>query len=179
MRTRSTTLSRLLLYTVLMFSASLASPTAFNKENSIRVDFVSVGQINDTQATDAGFHTRGSSVAHFSFDSYRAANGDLLTVLYHDFDTPEEARRFFEWKVGRAFKVLAQEDKTDAASESTLYRAEFVPERDHSQVELMWVGGGSVHIVRARNLEYARGLEKLYRRFEPCPSTARSAKRGE
>ena len=79
-------------------------------------------------------------------------------VLYDDFTTAEEAKRFFEWKSGRAFKVLKKTTKTDAKGKTIEYHAELVPEDDHSEVEVMWVVGVSVHMVRARSLEDARAF---------------------
>jgi len=87
-----------------------------------------------------------------------------LIIFYDDFTTAEEAKRFFEWKSGRAFKVLTKTSKRDAKGKTTEYHAELVPEDDHSDVEVIWVVGVSVHIVRDRNLADARIFEKQYRR---------------
>ena len=82
----------------------------------------------------------------------------------NDFSTAEEATRFFEWKSGRAFKILEKTSKKDATGKASGYHAELVPEFDHSDFEVIWVVGVSIHIVRDRNLADARIFEKRYRR---------------
>ena len=122
----------------------------------------SMGEINDTQATKAGFHSPVFSYAHFGFTNFKASNGESLMVLYGDFRNPEEANRFLDWTVGRAFKVLSPVTTTHA-KDTTEYRAEIVPESNHSGVEVIWVIGVAVHRIRARKLADALELESQYR----------------
>jgi hypothetical protein len=123
---------------------------------------VSMGEIEDTEATKAGFHTRWWPDAHFGFTSFRASNGKGLLVIYDDFQKPDEAKRFFDWKVGRSFKVLSQTTKADPKGNTVEYRAESVPASDHSSIEVMWVVGVSVHVISAQNLADALELERQY-----------------
>ena len=124
----------------------------------------SMGEINDTQATDSGFRTRWWSFAHFGFTNFKMSNGKVLTVYYDDFTEPEQAKRFLDWKTNKAFKVLSRSTKTNADGKPMEYRAEFVPEWDHSRVDVMWVVGTAVHWINAYHLEDARELERQYRK---------------
>jgi hypothetical protein len=123
---------------------------------------VAMGEIEDKAATSAGFHTRRWPEAHFGFTTYKASNGNALMVFYDDLDTPEDAKRFLDWKSGKAFKVLAINENRDADGKPIKYRVELVPESDRSNVEVMWVVGVTVHWINARTLDDALAFEKLY-----------------
>lgn len=154
--------SRLLLYTVAALSAVPLSLT-FAKDKPLRFQLVSMGEINDTEATNAGFRTHWWDEAHFGFNSYKASDGEGLILFYDDFTNAEEATRFFEWKSGRAFTILERTSKRNTKGKTTEYHAELVPGDDHSDFEVIWVVGISVHIVRDRKLADARIFEKQYR----------------
>ena len=125
---------------------------------------VSMGEIVDKAATDAGFRTRYWSEAHFGFTTFKASSGNTLAVFYDDFRKPEEAKRFFDWRMDKSFKVLSRSTKTSAHGERTEYRAEFVPNWSHSDTEVMWVIGTSVHWIDAHIVDDALALERQYRR---------------
>lgn len=125
---------------------------------------VAMGEIEDKAATNAGFQTRWWSGAHFGFTGYKASNGNALAIYYDDFDKPEEAKRFLDWKAAKAFKVLSQSTKRDTDGKPIEYRVELVPESDRSDVEVMWVVGVAVHWIHARTVDDALVLEKLYRK---------------
>ena len=158
--------SRPLLQAGLISSAlfALLLPATFAKDKPHRFRLVSVGEINDTEATNAGFRTHRWDEAHFGFNSYKASDGAGLILFYDDFTAAEEATRFFEWKSGRAFTILEKTRKRNEKGKTTEYHAELVPEDDLSDFEVIWVIGVSVHIVRDRNLADARIFEKQYRR---------------
>jgi len=123
---------------------------------------VAAGEIGDKAATNAGFHTTHWSEAHFGFTTYKASTGDASMVFCDDFDKPEDAKRFLDWKTGKAFKVLSQLTKKAADGKPVQYRVELFPESDRSEVEVMWVVGVTVHWVEARTLDDALTFEKLY-----------------
>jgi hypothetical protein len=124
---------------------------------------VAMGEIEDTAATKAGFRTKLWSFAHFGFTTFKASVGNTLTVFYDDFNKAEEAKRFLNWKLSKAFEVLSQTTKTDPNGRPAEYHVELVPEAQRSDVEVMWVVGTAVHWIRARTLEDARELERQYR----------------
>ena len=84
--------------------------------------------------------------------------------MYGDFKDADEARRFLEWNVQKAFKVLSQETKTEASGKPMEYRAELIPEWDHSSIEVMWVVGDTTRWILARYRDDALQLEKYYKR---------------
>lgn len=59
--------------------------------------------------------------------------------------------------------MLAKEIKKGAAGNPIEYRAELVPEWDHSLVEVMWVVGNMTRWIVTKNREDALQLEKYYR----------------
>lgn len=132
------------------------------QEKSLTFKNRSMGEIDDTQATKAGFRSPAFGYAHFGFTNFKASNGEALMMLYGEFRNPEEAKHYFDWKVGRASKVLSQAMKTNHKDMTSEYRAELVPESDHSGVEVMWVVGVAVHVIRARKLADALELESQY-----------------
>jgi hypothetical protein len=95
---------------------------------------VSMGEIEDKEATKAGFHTKGWTEAHFGFTSFKGSNGKALLVIYDDFETREEAEHFFDWKVERSFRLLSKTVKTDTHGNAAEYRAELTPEPNHKGI---------------------------------------------
>jgi hypothetical protein len=122
-----------------------------------------MGEIEDKDATKAGFRTKGWTEAHFGFTSFKTSNGRGVLVIYDDFQSREEATRFFEWKVGRAFRVLSKTVKTDSTGNAVEYRAELSPAASDQDKEVMWVVGLSMHVISATNLDDALELERWYR----------------
>ena len=128
------------------------------EEKPLTFESGSMGEIDDTQATKAGFRSPVFGYAHFGFTNFKASNGDGLMVLYGDFRNPEEARRYLDWKVGRSAKILSKAAKTG----TTETRVEIVPDSDHSEVDVVWVVGPVVHVICAHELSDALELEKQY-----------------
>jgi len=122
-------------------------------------------EIGYKPATEAGFQTRGRHDAHFGFTVFKLPNGNALTVYYDDFATPDEAKRFFDWKAQRASQVLWRDTKTDADGKPVgyRYRAESAPHGKRRDMEVMWVLGAAVHWIDAADLREAIELEGQYR----------------
>ena len=139
-------------------------PAHCTDKRPVTFERVSMGEIDETAATKAGFHTQGWSYAHFGFTSFKASNGKGLVMMYDDFQNTEDARRFLDWKVGRSFKVISQSTKTSPNSKAIEYHAELVPGADNADVDVIWIVGAAVHWIHARALEDALDFEKQYRR---------------
>jgi len=122
-----------------------------------------VGEIDISEATNAGFRTHGWPDAHFGFAALKASNGEGLTVYYGDFDTAEEARRFLDWKASNSFKLISRSTEKDANSNLIEYRAQVLPELDRTDLELIWVVGMSVHWIRGHTLKNALELERQWK----------------
>jgi hypothetical protein len=132
-------------------------------KESLTFRVVAMGEIEDKAATNAGFHTQSWSGAHFGVTTYKAPHGSALAAYYGDFDNPEEAKRFLDWKAATAFKVLSQSTKRDTNGKPVKYRVELVPASDRPDVEVVWVVGVAVHWISARTLDDALAFEKLPR----------------
>jgi hypothetical protein len=141
---------------IILLLSSLSAKSADNYR------CVAMGEIEDKVATNAGFKTKGWSYAHFGFTACKASNGNGWTVFYDDFDKPEEAQRFLDFKAGNALKVLSRSAKRDADGKPIRYRVELIPKSDRSDVEVLWVVGVAVHWITARSLDDATAFEKLY-----------------
>src|SRR5215467_8977259 len=111
---------------VIVAVAALAvqGPAASANEKPLTFRTISMGEIEDTQATKAGFRTRGWSHAHFGVTLFKASNGNALEVFYDDFDKPVEAKRFMDWKAKKSRKILSQSTKTDPNGKIIEYRVE-------------------------------------------------------
>jgi hypothetical protein len=114
----------------------------------------------DADATKAGFRTAGSSVTHLGATGVDAC-GERLTVQYAEFSSPEDAKRYFDWNVSRASKVLVQGDKTDSKGKKVGYRAETALQ-DHTGSAVMWTSGPMFRMILGRSLKDALELEKQY-----------------
>jgi hypothetical protein len=133
--------------------------------NPLTFQKVAMGEIEDKRATEAGFRTHGWPQAHFGFTVFKEPDGTALTVYYDDFATPDEAKRFFDWKADNASQVLWRSTQTGVGGKPIeyRYRAEFSPHRKRRYVEVMWVVGAAVHWIESANLEDAVELEGQYR----------------
>ena len=147
---------------VLAISAAalfLGIPAKCSDKKPLTFQVTVMADIEDTEAAKAGFHTH-----HFGSTVYKASNSAILTLMYGYFKGADEAERFLEWNVKKSFKVLSQTTKTDPNGNPIEYRAELVPQWDHSLTEVMWVVGEKVRWIFARNPDDAHELEKQYRR---------------
>jgi len=121
-----------------------------------------MAEIDDSSAKKAGFHTH-----HFGSTVFKASNGATLTLMYGDFKNTDEASRFLQWNANKCFKLLSQETRKDASGNAIEYRAELIPEWDHSSIEVMWVVGSMARWILAKNRPDALELENYYRRPSP------------
>jgi hypothetical protein len=69
--------------TAIAAAALLAQTPAVRAEDkSLTFKARSMGEIDDTQATKAGFRSPVFGYAHFGFTNFKASNGEPLMVLY-------------------------------------------------------------------------------------------------
>jgi hypothetical protein len=134
-------------------------PATGSDKKPLTFQITVMAEIEDTNVAKAGFHTH-----HSGSTVFKGSNGANLTVLYGDFKDADESKRFLEWNIQRAFKVLSQETKTEASRKPMEYRAELIPEWDHSSIEVMWVVGDTTRWILARYRDDALQLEKYYKR---------------
>ena len=140
-------------------------------ENTLHITVLPSGaagwgdEVEDRDATQAGFSTRSFSNAHFYVDWEPLREGEWWKLTFADFGTPEEAKRFLDWKVARSAKILKQETETNPKGNTVSYRAEVevVDEKNQPTIELMWVIRGHFRVISVRSLNDARDLEKRYR----------------
>jgi hypothetical protein len=137
-------------------------PATCSDNKPLTFQITLMAEIEDTNVAKAGFHTH-----HFGSTVFKGSNGASLSLMYGDFKDADEARRFLEWNAQKAFKVLSQETKTDGSGKPIEYRAELIPEWDHSSIEVMWAVGGTARWILTRHRDDALELEKYYRRSLP------------
>jgi hypothetical protein len=119
------------------------------------------GEIDDGDATKAGFHTVSSSRTHLGFTGYEGC-GQTMTVQYGEFSSSQEAKRFFDWKVSKALKVFTQGTKADSDGKQIGYRAEVMVGPKQDALALMWTHGAMFRVIYSRSLTSARTLERQY-----------------
>lgn len=81
------------------------------------------GEIDDGEATKAGFHTARSSRTHLGFTVYEGC-GENMTVTYAEFSSSQDANRYLNWNMSKALKVFTQSSKADSDGKQIGYRAE-------------------------------------------------------
>lgn len=147
------------LFAVIIGVSTLAAvPASCSDKRPLTFQVTVMAQIVDTNAQKAGFHTY-----RFGSTGFKASNGATLTLMYGDFKTNEEAKRFLEWTVQQCFKTLSEEMKKDRDGNPIEYRVELVPEREQSLFEVMWVVGNTTRWIFAKSREDALELEKYYK----------------
>ena len=121
-----------------------------------------MAEIEDMNAAKAGFSTH-----HFGSTVFQASNGTTLTAMYGYFKDAAEAKRFLDWHAQNAFKVASLETKTVTDGRAIEYRAELVPEQDHSSIEVMWVVGDAAKWILAKDRDEVLELENYLRHSVP------------
>jgi len=114
----------------------------------------------DEEATKAGFRTTNSSRAHFGCTSFEASDGEKLFASDGEFRSPEEAKRYLDWRVARSSKILTQGIKTDSKGRPVGYRAEVLLTSDQKDSAVMWTNGAMFYQIIAKSLPDAEELEK-------------------
>jgi hypothetical protein len=116
--------------------------------------------MTDTEGTKAGFHTALFSETRFGFTAFEASDGEKLTAMDGQFRSPEEATRYFEWRVARCLKVLKRGVRTDSKGKLVGYRAEVLLAPDQKQSAVIWTDGGTYFEIFSSSLADALELEK-------------------
>jgi hypothetical protein len=139
-----------------------ASP---DKSTGKRLEFriVMMGEIIDEEATKAGFRTPlFSDETHLGFTDFEASNGETVHAEDCEFRSPEEAKRYFDWRVSRSSKVLTQSIKADSKGKSVGFRAEVLLAPDQKQSAVMWTNGATFRQILSKSLADAMELAKRY-----------------
>jgi hypothetical protein len=116
----------------------------------------------DEEATKAGFRTVPFSTTHLGCTQFEASDGEELFTYGGEFRSPEEAKRYLDWKVARSSKILAQGTKTDPKGKSVGARAEVLLPPDQKESAVMWTNGPMFREIIAKSLADAVELEKRY-----------------
>jgi hypothetical protein len=141
----------------------IAGPKSISeKPSGKRLEFrlVAVGDYVDEDATEAGFRTFGLADTHLGSAKYTASNGDMLITYGCEFRSPQEAKRYLDWKVARSSKTVRRGVKTDASGKSVGYRAVVLLAPDQKQSEVMWTSGPFFREIIGTSLADAEEFEK-------------------
>jgi len=135
-----------------------------NESTAKRLAFrvTTMGEMIDRDGTQAGFHTAGSSDAHLGFTNFDASDGVKLIAMDGRFRSPEEAKRYLDWRVARASKILTEGTKTDSKGKPVGYRAVLLLAPDHIESAVIWTSGPVFHQIIAKSLPDAVELERRY-----------------
>ena len=125
------------------------------------------GEIEDTAATKAGFHTANFRTTHLGFSEYEASNGEKVVINNGHFGNTEEARRYFDWMLEKwTAQNVVQGEKLDRDGKTVGRRAEYSVESKGKNKRfwvVMWTEKEGFHLIHAPTLESVIGLEKLCR----------------
>ena len=122
-----------------------------------------MGDIEDTTATEAGFHTSYSRTTHLGLKTFEASDGEKLTIRDGQFATPGEAATYFEWNMrNRVSQVITQSDKTNRDRKTVGRRAEYLLESGDKTKTwvVMWTDGATFVAIYAPTLKCALEAEK-------------------
>jgi hypothetical protein len=130
------------------------------------------GSASGSQKKGKGFTVlfAGTTITDYGvrlgFSDYRASDGEFVTVLYWDFDSPQKAAEVFDKEIAKAASVVKREKMKDQKGEVVGERAEIVilsddPEKPTHAV--LSTDGVKFHEMRSRSLRHVLELEKIYR----------------
>lgn len=148
--------------TVLPVSLIAASFAADDGKKPVTFHVTMRGEIEDTVATQAGFHTSHFHTTHLGFTDLEASDGENVSVHHGYFDTADEATRFFEWTLDkRAAQIVVQGEKM-RDGKTVGRRAEYLLKTDNKTKTwvVMWTDAAILSLVYAPTLECALEVEK-------------------
>ncbi len=112
----------------LLFLASLA---AGDDKKTLTFSLTVMGEIEDTAATKAGFHTSHFNTTHLGFHTYEASDGEKVFSHSGHFTDKFEAQRYYDWNLDhRAAEVVRRGDKPDRDGSAVGRRAEYLAKSD-------------------------------------------------
>jgi hypothetical protein len=130
----------------------------------LKFSLILVGDWVDEEATNAGFRTAGLPNTHLGCAEYEASDGKEVFTYGGEFRSPEEAKRYLEWKVARSSKILAHGIKKDSKGKSVGERAEVLLSPDQEDSAVMWTDGAKFREIISKSLADAVELEKRHGR---------------
>jgi hypothetical protein len=138
---------------------------AARTRRDLTFESVSMGEIIDTEATDAGFESFEAGKAKLAFTAFKASDGEVLTVQHGRFGTPDEASRYFHWVIQkRATGILNQGSKLDKNGRVIGVRAEVVVKLPGASSAILWTNNQHFFVVFSPSQSDAVELEKRYER---------------
>ena len=148
-------------------SSHRESPVAARTPPKVQLTFepVMVGEIIDNEGTRQGFRTFGTTEAKVAFTTFKASDGEKLTVQHGIFDSSEEAKRYFDWMVANSSKILKQDQKLDKSGRPVGWRAEVLLAPGvlgSTSSAVMWTDEKHFRVIFSGVLSDALELEKRY-----------------
>jgi hypothetical protein len=141
----------------------LASLAVGSENKPLTFDLTSMGESEDKEATEAGFHTSHFRITHLGFRIYEASDGERVSSHSGDFTRAGGARLYFDWILkNRAAQVVRQNDKSDRDGNIVGRRAEYMA-KSEAKTKIwivMWTDGDFFRSIEAPTLESALALEK-------------------
>jgi hypothetical protein len=115
-------------------------------------ELIMMAELIDQAGTDAGFRTAHSNEVSLGANTYKSSNGESLSVVYGNFVTEKEAKRYFEWQLGRSAQVTAKGVKKNRLGTVVGSRAEVLMKEDSQQWEVIWTNEALFRAARGTNL---------------------------
>lgn len=165
----------LIVATVLLaLSGSRAQITSPSKRNSVGNGAASRGkplkfeplvmaEVIDNKASGMGFESFGRGKVVLATTSFRASDGETLSLQHGRFRSADEARRYFDLRIEKCSKLLNRVKRLDKGGAPIGWRAEIETARENTAhtTAIMWTDGADFRMIFGL-MSDALELEKKY-----------------
>src|SRR6267154_1501813 len=86
---------------IIVYDFSQAQMSGQKRNGDSKFKITQKGEMSDSGGVD------------FAFTSYQAPDGTKLIHIYHEFDSPDQARQYLEREVHKATKIIKRSEKKD------------------------------------------------------------------
>lgn len=139
----------------------VASFAASAADTDFKFQLILMANGVDKGAADAGFRSPHSNDVNLGSNVYEASDGQRLSVRYIELRSEEEARRYFDWELGRSADRVINEGDDDSRGTVVGLRSEALLKSGGFAV--MWTSGATFRSTYAQDLKHAGALEKQYK----------------
>jgi hypothetical protein len=107
---------------------------------------------------------RDEDGVHLVFTDVKASDGNYLTVLYQDFNSPADAQAFFEKQLAKAAKVVDRKNKLSPDGTFVGERAEILLGLSSGGAipAVLWTDGVKFHEISSTSRDSVLELERVY-----------------
>ena len=145
-------------------AAAQQAPAPKDRSRSLTFQIEMMGEIVDEAASATGLATAGRERVTLGTTTFKASNGNRLTLESSDFLSSTDAKQYFDFRLAQAARVISRTEKKDKNGANIGYRAEIaVPDQaSHKEWTILWTSGARFYAIDAASLADGREFETLY-----------------